>query len=89
MDDLEIQLSNLQVRIEEYHDWPCQYLFKFIAPVDKVEEVKEIFGDVPFRSRSSKNGNYISLSGKIEMETSGHVLSIYRLIAEIDGVVAL
>ena len=89
MDDLDTQLSDLKVRLDEYHEWPCQYLFKFIAPLDKVEEVEPIFEGAPFKTRVSKNGNYTSLSGKMEMQSSDQVLAIYRRVSAIEGVMAL
>lgn len=77
-------------RLDGYYDWPCSYLFKFIAPKDRVEEVIELFGDeVDVRTRESKRGNYVSVTAEVEMGSSGEVVGVYRRAGEIDGVMPL
>lgn len=89
MDDFDAQFSGLKARLDEHYDWPSRYPFKFITPIEKLEELEVIFGGLAYQTRHSKNGNYVSLTARLEMESTEHVLSFYRRVAQIDGAIAL
>lgn len=75
--------------LDEEMDWPTTYTFKFISPQDGLEELKEIFEGHPVKVRSSSKGNYVSVTARIEMESSEEVLAVYNRAYEIDDVIAL
>lgn len=77
-------------RLDGYYDWPCAYLFKFIAPHDKLDELKDLFADdLPVKTRASEQGNYVSVTAEPVMRDSDEVIAVYRKAAEIEGVVPL
>ncbi len=82
--------QSFKQRLDGYYDWPCGYLFKFIAPRHQLDAVIALFEDqVPVRTRDSRKGNYVSVTAELEMADSEAVLDLYRRAAEIDGVLPL
>ena len=61
----EERLKLLREKLEEHHDWPSVYMFKFVIPTDqeKLKQIHNIFGEsAEYRERLSKNGNYTSVT---------------------------
>ena len=85
----EESLRSLKNKLDEFHQWPCPFMFKFIAPQDKINQLMAIFPATPFSTRCSKNARYISLTVELEMQSSDQVIAVYRRAGEIDGVMAL
>ncbi len=75
--------------LNETHTWPVEYLFKFIAKKEFVDQVLEIFPNEEISTNKSKNGNYISFSMKKIVRSAEEVLEIYELIQTIEGVISL
>lgn len=81
---------SFKARLDGYYDWPCGYLFKFIAPRHQLDAVVALFEDqVPVRTRDSRKGNYVSVTAELEMPDSESVIDLYRRAAEIEGVLPL
>ncbi len=85
----EESLRSLQVKLDEYHRWPCQFTFKFIVPREKAAELMDFFAERPFTTRASKNGKYVSFTAEIEMQSSEEVIIFYREAGKIEGIIAL
>jgi len=85
----EESLRSLQAKLDEYHQWPCQFMFKFIVPSEKTDELTAFFGERPFTTRASKNGKYVSFTAELEMQSSGEVIALYREAGKIEGIIAL
>jgi uncharacterized protein len=84
--------TNLHHRLKATTSWPTVYMFKFILPNDnrKMALIRQIFEqDSRFFEKTSSNGNYISVTVKIVMLTPDEVISRYRQVAEIEGVIML
>jgi|CXWL01.1.fsa_nt_gi putative lipoic acid-binding regulatory protein len=80
----------LKERLDAYYDWPCVYLFKFIAPRDRAGEVLELLAaSGSIRTRESSGGRYLSVTAELPMANSEEVLAIYRRAGAIEGVVSL
>jgi len=77
-------------RLDGYYDWPCGYVFKFIAPHDKLDDVVALFAEeTELSTRRSKQGNYVSVTAEIEMANSDAVVEVYRRAGAIGGVMPL
>ena len=77
-------------RLDGYYDWPCAYVFKFIAPRERLEEVVALFEEgVEVSTRDSKRGNYVSVTAEVVVGNSEAVVAVYRRAGEIDGVMPL
>lgn len=80
--------QNLRERLQD-QEWPGVFMFKFIVSPDKVDQVKQIFGPAEIKTRKSKNGNYVSVTGKEMMMDSETVIERYKEAAKIEGLIAL
>ncbi len=76
-------------KLDQEHHWPTHYLFKFIVPKGKEEEVTKIFPPDEYKIRESSNGNYVSVSAKIYLESSEEVIKIYEEAYKIPGIISL
>ncbi len=85
----EESLRRLQVRLDEYHQWPFRFMFKFIVPRERAAELTAFFGERPFTTRESKNGRFVSFTAEIEMQSSEEVIVLYREAGKIEGLIAL
>lgn len=75
--------------LDEEMEWPTIYTFKFITPQDGLDDLKGIFEGHPVKVRSSSQGNYVSVTARLEMDSSEDVLAVYDRAYEIDDVIAL
>ena len=75
--------------LDQEHQWPTWYLFKFIAPRGKEDSVVALFPEGQATIRASSKGNYRSVTAKMIMSSSQDVLDIYEKAYHIDGVLAL
>jgi hypothetical protein len=82
-------LLSLQAKLDEFYTFPCYYVFKFIAPMAKVDELTALLDGRPFTTRYSKNGRYVSFTAEWEVASSEEVISYYRRAGKIKGVISL
>ena len=83
------QIKSFKEKLEQTHAWPMLYLFKFIVPKGKEEEVRHLFIRHPPTEKSSQNGNFTSFTVQIMMHSSDAVIEVYQQAAAIEGIIAL
>lgn len=85
--------ASLKEKLENNHNFPEDYLFKFIITNEekKITEIYRVFDDMKFTltTRDSKNGKYTSLSINAFVLNADHVIDIYKKIGEVEGVMSL
>lgn len=84
-----ISFDGLQARLDEQLTYPSLFLFKFIAPSDKAKELAMLFEPRPFTTKFSRNGNYLSITAELEMQSTAEIIEIYRAASQIEGVILL
>ena len=82
-------LTRLQAKLDEFYTFPCPYVFKFIVPMARIDELTALFQGRPFTTRYSKNARYVSFTAEWEVGSSEEVISLYRQAEKIKGVIAL
>ena len=91
--DQEAFYASLKEKLEQTHDFPEDYLYKFIVTNDqsKVTDIYRVFDSVKFTmtSRDSKNGKYTSLSINAFVLDAEQVIKIYKEVGLIKGVIML
>ena len=85
--------ASLKDKLEATHDFPEDYLFKFIITnqESKHTEIYRVFDDIKFtlNTRESKNGKYTSISMNAFVMDADQVIRIYRAVGQIQGVIML
>ena len=81
-------LTNLKVRLEKLN-WPAIYPFKFIVPIEKINEVSALFEKQDTKTKFSRNGNYVSVTATPLMYNSEKVIEKYEEAFKIEGLMAL
>jgi len=82
-------INSFRDKLDKHYAWPSVYLFKFIVPTEKEEEVKGLFPLHNTSEKRSKNGKYASISVQMMMPSSDAVIDVYIRAAEIEGLIAL
>ena len=76
-------------KLEEGYSWPSLYMFKFIVPKGKEDEVVRLFPRHELKARESNQGNYISITVQLMCNSSDEIVEIYKEAHKIDGLIAL
>lgn len=84
---------SLKEKLEATHDFPEDYLFKFIVTNDesKITEIYRVFDDIKFTltNRDSKNGKYTAITVNAFVLDADQVIKIYKEVGKIPGVMML
>lgn len=85
--------SSLKTKLDENHNFPEDYVFKFIIPgnSEKITEILRVFDGMKYTlsNRDSKNGKYTSLTINAFVMDSAQVIDLYKKVAEVEGVMML
>ncbi len=81
--------NSFREKLDQYYSWPSLYIFKFIVPSGKEEEVKSLFPKHIPTEKKSKNGNYTSVTFQMMMISSDAVIEVYIQASVVEGIVAL
>ncbi|WP_417429304.1 DUF493 family protein [Halpernia sp.] len=85
--------ASLKEKLEQTHDFPEEYLFKFIITNDqsKLTEIYKVFDGIKFTmtNRESKNGKYTAASFNAFVLDADQVIKIYKEVGAIEGVIML
>lgn len=83
----------LKEKLNEVHNFPENYLFKFIIPnnQEKLTEIYQVFDNIEttITNRDSKNGKYISLTINTFVLDADQVVDIYQKVAKVKDAIML
>lgn len=85
--------KKLKTSLEETTVFPTDYMFKFIVPADgdgfqKIDSIFDNLGAV-IKSKPSKTGKYTSLTIMVKMKTANSIITKYKEVSFIEGIVSL
>lgn len=80
--------NGLRERLKEYN-WPAFFMFKFIVPAEKKEEIFNIFSSPSYFVRPSKTGKYVGITSHVFVSSEEAVIDIYKEAAKVEGVILL
>ncbi|QQR86415.1 MAG: DUF493 family protein [Flavobacteriales bacterium] len=84
--------DRLRQRLNEVHEWPSVYMFKFIFEPDqsRLDAVTVLFpAEVEMLRKYSAGGKYLSLTVREVMMSADEVVARYEKAALIEGVIVL
>ncbi|GAB5522636.1 MAG: hypothetical protein Roseis2KO_05080 [Roseivirga sp.] len=76
-------------KLEGAHKFPTLYMFKFIVPDAKKEEVKALFPRNEVNFKPSSKGTYVSVTARVMMSSSDAIIDVYNKAYQIEGILAL
>lgn len=88
-EDEQTRRWKLKLLLDESYEWPCEYLFKFIVPIDQLPHIVIILNGFHIVEKPSAGGKYISVSAKKVLTSSEEVLKIYESVKVIKGIISL
>ena len=82
-------IEDFKNQLENHHDFPTEYLFKFIIPRDQITRLKNMIPRGKINTKKSKTGKYIGVSVKMNVKSSDEVINIYKEAYTIKGIISL
>lgn len=82
-------MKSFREKLDQHYAWPSLYMFKFIVPAGKEEEVKKLFPLHSPTEKQSREGNYTSITVNMMMPSSDAVIQVYEQASTIEGLIAL
>ena len=93
MSDKDDFYSKLKIQLDDTTDFPADYLYKFIVPAseNQVTEVESIFNNTGavIKTKNSKTGKYVSVSIILKLNSSDEIITYYRKVEKIKGIISL
>lgn len=76
-------------KLEAVGQFPMVYMFKFIVPNGREQEVGALFPRNEMNLKPSSGGKYVSTTIQMMVENADQIIGIYEQAAKIEGVIAL
>lgn len=93
MSDKDAFYTKLKSQLDDTTKFPADYMYKFIVPSDanQEKEVQNLFNNkgAVINTKKSKTGKYISVSIVLKVENSEEVISYYKKVEKIKGIISL
>ena len=86
---MNCDVQQFKENLEANHDFPCNYMFKFIVPLNKKEALINLLPKVAFKIKTSATNKFVSITLSMEMESSDSVIDIYNQAYQIEGIIAI
>ncbi|MFC3880107.1 DUF493 family protein [Algoriphagus namhaensis] len=80
---------NFREKLLASGEFPMLYMFKFIVPKGKKDEVSDVFPKNKVELKESSGGKYISATIRIMAESPDQIINYYEEAAKIEGVISL
>ena len=85
--------NRLREQLAESTDWPSNYMFKFILPADDEKKLtlQNIFKNHPvkIKERNSSKNTYVSISIEGVFDSPDEIISKYKEVSQIEGIIQL
>jgi putative lipoic acid-binding regulatory protein len=82
-------INGFREKLDQHYTWPSLYIFKFIVPKGKEEDLKQLFPLHTPTEKASRQGNYTSITMQMMVPSSDAVIEVYVKASQIEGIVAL
>lgn len=82
-------IASFKEKLDNQHQWPDYYTFKFIVPSNKVTEVAALFEGEELIEKISSKGKYRSITVRTFLQSSDGVIAIYIAAKKIEGIISL
>jgi uncharacterized protein len=76
-------------KLEQEHSFPGTYIFKFIVPTERTQQVERLVTEGKIGMRVSGKGNYTSVTIEKHIGQVDEIVDIYLEASKIEGCIAL
>lgn len=76
-------------KLEDTHDFPGEYTFKFIIKPEHKESVTRLIKGASMKLKPSSGKKYLSVTLQKRMASSQEVVDVYKEAYKIDGIISL
>ncbi|MFL0683746.1 MAG: DUF493 domain-containing protein [Algoriphagus aquaeductus] len=76
-------------KLESVGQFPMLYMFKFIVPAGKEQEIEALFPSHEVSLKPSSGGKYVSTTVQMMAVSADLVIEVYEKAAQIEGVISL
>jgi hypothetical protein len=83
------QYKSFRNTLDQCHEWPCRYTFKFIGPETCAQEAAALFPEECVSLRPSRTGKYLGVTAEIQVTCAEDVMEIYKQAHKITGLICL
>lgn len=83
------KIEQFKQTLDEHHQWPCPYIYKFIVPTENLQQLCDLFPDEKIEKRESRTGKYTSVTLTSTMCSSDHVMEYYERASQVPGLMSL
>lgn len=81
--------AGFKEKLENNHDFPCTYIFKFIVKPKNQPEVEALVPGADIKLKASSGNKYVSVTIKAQMANSQDVIAVYKRANTIQGIISL
>ncbi len=85
----KVDIESFKQKLDSQHGWPSLYMFKFIVPNGKEDEVFALFPKNQLTTKASSKGTYVSVTARVMMRSSEDIIAKYQEANKIEGILAL
>ncbi|AWW30513.1 DUF493 domain-containing protein [Echinicola strongylocentroti] len=85
----EFNKAAFKEKLDEQTTFPALYMFKFIVPKGKEDQVKELLPKHEVVFKESAKGTYVSATIKAMMRDSEAIMAVYDRASKIEGIISL
>lgn len=89
MDKKKFDKENFKEKLEASGEFPQLYMFKFIVPSGKENEIAALFPKHEITTKASSGGKYVSTTIQAMMKNADQIIALYEQAAEIEGLISL
>jgi hypothetical protein len=81
--------DRLKKLLDEHHDGPFTYHFKFVMPLESVTSFSKLIPGIQTTSRMSANSKFVSISFDLHAKSAEDVVEIYKRVQSVPGLMSL
>ena len=81
--------SSFLEKINSFHKFPCNYIFKFIIPISEKDSILKLFKNDDLKIKESSKKKFISITLTKMMKNADEIIYIYEKASKIKNIILL
>ncbi|NVJ87139.1 MAG: DUF493 domain-containing protein [Algoriphagus sp.] len=81
--------ATFKEKLEAHGEFPMLYMFKFIVPNGRENEIGALFPKNEMTLKASSGGKYVSTTIQVMVHSADEIIAYYEKAATVEGVISL